>query len=195
MIRLVISALLMLVLALPAFAEDSDFVSWWKQVATPEQFKQGENRYYHKLLKLKFTGLEEYRGPVGKPTTISKGIENVFVLFSDKRSTILLAAPKDITKGMEVGSEAFYAAYSKCSGDKAWLVLLPENRWTEVEVNPYCSESYGPDEIDILLYWAAGHERPFVEFVTNGPACIPGYLYGFEKKTRRYRLLAEQCGG
>lgn len=195
MTKSVVAAMLLFVFVLPVFAEDGDFLSWWEQVATPEQFKQGENSYYRKLLKLKFTGLAEYRGPVSKPTTVGKTIEKVFVLYSDKRSSILLATPKNILKGMDEGSGAFYAAYGKCSRDKAWIVLLPENRWTEVEVNPYCAESYAPEEIDILLYWSSGHERPFVEFVTNGPACIPGYLYGFEKKTQRYRLLAEKCGG
>ena len=64
-----------------------------------------------------------------------------------------------------------------------------------VDLNPWCSEIYGLDEVDIRLFWLSADEVPLVEIVTNGPACVPAVLYRFSERTGAYEKAAENCGG
>jgi hypothetical protein len=98
-------------------------------------------------------------------------------------------------QGKLVLNEDFRQTMKKCSGDRAWLVALPENTWTETDLNPYCTMNYDEGQIQIDLYWMRFSTRPFIDIVTNGPGCVPHQLYGWDRASRRYILLSLKCTG
>ncbi len=161
---------LVLFLAQSAPAGEKEFIAWWKN-----------------------SNVQDKRRAVRKPLAITKGVEAVLHLHAQKNMTILLMTPVNIMKNITTVDDRYYEAMQKCSGDRSWIVLAPENVWSEVDLNPYCAESYGEDEISFVLYWVDSGGKPFIDIVTNGPACASHKLYGWDRKGGKYVLKADKC--
>ena len=182
-----------------AFGDEKEFESWWTQAETlrppsPEQLKEGA-RYYQKMIKLKFTDLKKYSAPIRKPKALKNPMGEVFLLFEERESVVLLITPENIVKGAKVGDKNADLIMSKCNSDKSLIATLPENSWSEIDLSPYCLEFYGFNrkDIDIQLYWVGYFQKPLIEIITNGPACVPHDLYGWDVKMKRYRKIAQKC--
>ena len=80
-----------------------------------------------------------------------------------------------------------------CDGAVSLLGAEPFAAWGEVSLNPYCDETYGPDEVDLALYWLPGAEWPLIDVTINGPACVPSDLLRHDPAAGRYVLAREAC--
>ena len=73
--------------------------------------------------------------------------------------------------------------------------LLPGGAWTSIDCQPFSNDVYGPDEVSFRLFWIAGQTVPLLEIMTNGPACVPAYLYAFDSRLHQFVLKGKACGG
>lgn len=148
-----------------------DFVDWWKR------------KWFHGrplgIIRV------DYHLNLLKPDKIEDRYK-IFTLPGDNEISIVLEIPFPKPEQTDTGSCT--SNKSKLKGSKSEAGLL-------IDLNPYCNESYGPDEVNIALYWTSIKEKPIVEIGTNGPACVPVMLYVYNKNNRKYELAAEQCGG
>lgn len=119
-----------------------------------------------------------------KPST-AKGYAT-YTLYKDTRNEILLDVP---LAAMEDRNPA------PCMNNRSQLRVAGKGKGIAVDVNPWCNEVYGIDEVDIRLFWLSANEAPLVEIVTNGPACVPAVLYRLNDRTGSYEKAAENCGG
>lgn len=71
--------------------------------------------------------------------------------------------------------------------------VAPGGEWIELDLNPHCSDTLTPDEVDFILYWLPDEDWPHVELTTNGPACIPSSLYRFNPEAKKYVRVREAC--
>ena len=109
-----------------------------------------------------------------------------YILPGDKNISVILQVP--ISK---LGENPPYECYS----NESILKSSENNSGLMIDLNPYCSETYGPDEVNITLYWISLKDKPIIEIDTNGPACVPAMLYIFNETKKSYELAAEKCGG
>lgn len=143
-----------------------------------------------------FNSLTEYRERLTPPDGLGENlIGKAFIITARPERTILLVAPKNVMEDKFFLNEDFRQALKKCSGDKSWLVVLPENTWTETDLNPYCTMSYDEGQIRIELYWTQLSTKPFIDIVTSALSCIPHQLYGWDRASRGYGLLSRKCTG
>lgn len=186
---------LSLLLSSPLQARELPFVRWWN--SSDEQIQVYDERHpYRKKIGMDFDSLSEYPGKVAPPEGIGESrIGRALVLLSKPKKKILLVTPKNIMGDKIFLNEEFRQTMKKCTGDRAWLVVLPENSWTETDLNPYCTMSYDEGQIRIDLYWMRLSTTPFVDIVTNGLHCIPHQLYGWDRAFREYVLLSQKCTG
>lgn len=184
-----------LFLSQSAFAGEKEFIAWWKNDGLQEKAADG-SKYFRKKIELNFNALEEEKiRTIKKPVAVKKDIERVLLLYKQKNLTLLLITPPNIMKNETTIDEQYYETMRKCADDRSWIVAVPGNAWSEVDLNPYCKDSYGEDEIGIILYWVGGANRPLIEIVTNGPACVPHQLYGWDRKANKYILKEIKCTG
>jgi len=114
-----------------------------------------------------------------------RGGHEIYILPGDKEESIILEVPT-VNPNEE---------YTQCWQKKSILRASTNNPGLSIDLNPYCSEAYGVDEVDLSLYWISLKEKPIIEIVTNGPACVPATLYVYNKTKKSYERAAEKCGG
>jgi hypothetical protein len=148
-----------------------DFVDWWKSKWTHGR-PLGIIRVDYKLNLL-------------KPVKEEDGYK-IYTLPDDGDISIILEVP--LPKPGQTDTDS-------CNSNKSKLKVSKGDTGLLIDLNPYCDESYGPDEVDIALYWISIKQKPIVEIGTNGPACVPVMLYIYNKEKGKYELAAEQCGG
>ncbi len=182
------------VLAGPVFAGEKQFIEWWKNY-DEQILVSGFEQNYRKKIELRFDSLNAYKGRIYPPRTVGNEVETGLVLYSQRNYTILLVTPKNIMKNMAALNEDYKQTMMKCADDKSWIVTLPENEWSEINLNPYCTMDYGEDAIRVDLYWTRSSTRPLIDIVTNTLTCIPHDLYGWDRKTSHYMLKSSKCTG
>jgi len=144
--------------------------------------------------ELSFNALQEQKKRrFKKPAAITKEIESVLVLQSQKDLRLLLVTPQNILKDITTIDDQYYETMKKCAGDRSWIVASPKNVWSEIDLNPYCTAAYGEDDIAFTLYWVEKAVQPMIEIATKGTDCTPRKLYGWDKKANKYSLIAEKC--
>lgn len=184
-----------LFMALPVSGAEERFIRLWsnhdEQIMVDDYYEGG----YRKKTVFDFPSLPEYGGGLEKPPFVKSQIEAVFLLYSRKSLTILLVTPGNSMKNVTALNDEFRRAITQCRDDKSWIVTLPANRWTEIDLNPYCSMMYEERQIRIILYRTVSSFRPLIEIVTGGLACEPHYLYGWDRKSRGYELKSAKCTG
>lgn len=80
-----------------------------------------------------------------------------------------------------------------CARHRTWIGIVPDGRWASLELVPYCSETYGPEEVDLGLLWLGDEAWPHVEVTWNAPACVPSALYRYDPASRQYGLARRTC--
>jgi hypothetical protein len=145
-------------------------------------------------MEVPFAALRSYPGTLSAPPETGP-IESVLVISAQQDRAILLVTPKNTMGSMAYLGEEFKQALKRCTADRSWLVTLPENVWTPIELNPYCSMDYDESGILIDLYWTRFSSRPFIDISTNGFSCIAHRLYGWDARAGAYRLKADKCTG
>lgn len=186
---------LVLVLIGTAHASEKTFINSWKNFDEQLTAYDESGLPFRKKMEVNFRSLREYEGRLEKPGSIGKEPEAALVLYSQQNMTILLVTPENIMKEMDTLNEEYVRTMKRCIHDKSWIVVLPENEWTEIELNPYCTMDYDQDQITIVLYWSRGSSRPLIDVVTSSLSCIPHYLYAWERTSRKYVLKSKKCTG
>ena len=90
-------------------------------------------------------------------------------------------------------SDKFYENYEKCVRNRGYIKY--ENIYTKIPINPLCSETSTLDDLEITLHDLNKGNFPFISITTNGPACIPSWLYKYNKKNNNFKIVAKKCGG
>lgn len=188
-----------LVLSGTVHAAEKQFINSWKNHDEQIMSYDESGLHFRRKIEVDFVSLREYEGritkPESKPESIEKEIGAALVLYAQENMTILLVTPENIMKGMNTLNEEYVRTMKKCRDDKSWIVVLPQNEWTEIELNPYCRMDYDQDQITINLYWPDASARPLIDIVTNGLSCVPHHLYGWDRKSRKYVLKSRKCTG
>lgn len=188
---LLIAALLA---ALPAFAEEQ-FVKRWSNYDEHIMIDGYFERYYRQRKEIDFTSLRKYEGGIAQPPSVAGRIEAAFLLYSRKSMTVLLVTPENTMEHAGMLDDEYRRTMAECREDRSWIVVLPANTWTEIELNPYCTMMYGEDQIRIILYQSVASFRPLIEIVTSGLTCEPHYLYEWDRRSRGYELRSRKCTG
>jgi hypothetical protein len=145
-------------------------------------------------MKVPFTALRSYPGNLSAPPGTGP-VETVLVVSAQQDRVILLVTPKNTMASLEYLGEEFKQALKRCATDRSWIVALPENSWTPIELNPYCTMDYDESGILVDLYWTRFSSRPLIDISTNGFRCISHALYGWDARAGAYRLKADKCSG
>ena len=90
-------------------------------------------------------------------------------------------------------SEKFYENYEKCVRNRGYIKY--KNIYTKIPINPLCSETSTLDDLEITLHYLNKGEFPYMSITTNGPACVPSWLYKYNEKSNKFKLEAKKCGG
>jgi hypothetical protein len=99
---------------------------------------------------------------------------------------LLVWLPTDSTGLLDSGADS-------CSNNRAWLAVEPLLQWIQLPLNPHCDETVSMDEVDFALYWLPGEPYPHLELVTNGPACVPSWLFRYASQRQRFELARTAC--
>ncbi|OGW41679.1 MAG: hypothetical protein A2010_09710 [Nitrospirae bacterium GWD2_57_9] len=193
-ISLLILILLAIVLSSPVHAREAPFVRWWNSYDEQIQVYDGRHPYRSRT-EMDFNSLPEYEGTILPPEAIGDRTGRALVLLARPERTILLVTPRNIMQDMQVLNEEYRQTMKKCAEDRSWIVVLPENRWTETNLNPYCTMAYDEGQIRIDLYWTRPAARPFIDIVTSGLTCIPHQLYEWDRTSGQYLLRSAKCTG
>lgn len=138
--------------------------------------------------------LPRARSPVEAPPDYPVDAFETYVLSDQDGVTLYLLVPTDRGGADREPSDA-------CDENRTLLLAAGSDAGAELQANPHCwwwveMGGAGLEDLDFHLYWLRGESYPLVELVTDGPACIPVYLYRFDADDRRYRLVAggPTCG-
>jgi uncharacterized protein (TIGR02145 family) len=84
---------------------------------------------------------------------------------------------------------------TNCYDNKSYLNYKSksQNQFIEIDLNPYCSESYAANEIVIALFRTSLVTNPILAIESNNPVCGPVDIYIFSNKTNRYEYVKELC--
>lgn len=126
-----------------------------------------------------------YKLSLMQPDRTTKG-SNIYLIPDNGISSITLQIPNEQPSGDYPWS---------CIQNKSKIGLKDDIKLTDIYLNPSCSESYGPDEVEIQLFWLNVFDPPLIEIVSNGPACIPVHLFAYDKFSESYKLAAKMCDG
>jgi hypothetical protein len=176
-------------------AGDKQFITWWESFDETMQVRGDYQPAVRRMKTLSFDSLKEYQGPAEISSGIGKDIEKALVLYSTPNMILLLVTPKNIMGNKTMLNEEFRQTMVNCAGDRSWIVMLPENAWTEIDLNPYCTMDYGEENIRIDLLWPRFSSRPFVDIITGGLLCTPHQLLGWDTVNRTYRPVSRKCTG
>ncbi len=176
-------------------AEEKQFIDSWKKYDEQIMSYDDARLHYRRKMELSFGFLREYEGRISRPGAIEGEIGTAFVLYSQKNATILLVTPKNIMKNVKTFNEEYKQTMRTCAEDKSWIVVLPQNEWSTIDLNPYCTMDYDEQQITIDLYWADSSSRPFIDVVTSSLSCVPHHLYGWDRSMHKYALKSRKCTG
>lgn len=156
------------------FSEQStpdDVVAWWKS----------------SWLKSKTIGLQKksYRLIDLKASSKNKKFE-----------TYIFETPNKVRVAIEIPTQKpdFESYNYECDKNRSKLSIVKYGKSSEINLNPYCSETYDKNEVDIVLYFQLKTKYPLIEITTNAPACVPSTLYKFDTNKKMYVPVARQCG-
>jgi hypothetical protein len=175
-------------------ASDHPFVERWSRFDEFLQLGEQGLPGYRKKMEAPFTALRSYPGPISVPPGAGP-VDTVLVLSTQQDRSLLLATPKNTLGSSAYLGEDFKQELMRCSGDRSWIVALPENTWTPIELSPYCSMDYDEEGILVEMYWTRFSSRPLVDISTNGFKCVSHNLYGWDVTAGAYRLKANKCTG
>lgn len=174
---------------------DREFFDWWNK---HDEHLQSEGDYvYHYVTRVEipFTALSEYQGTVQPPEGIGQAPDRLFLVYSDDQGTVLLGTPGKPSDNGAVLDEGYAKKQRQCRGEHSWLVQLPENTWTPVDLNPYCGVIYGEEHVALDFYWTDTSNRPHIDIVTSSLACTPHQLFSWKEKPGQYALKSVKCTG
>jgi hypothetical protein len=163
------------------FTKDSsaaDVVRWW-------EFFRG--RAYGLFGK-------EYRLDRMEPLKVREGF-HTYTLHDMKANgksiRVLLDVPTEAW-----GENAFQGGeMPSCFKNNSILRAGGDMKGVAADLNPHCSDGYAISEVNIAVFWISPEKYPLIEIVTNGPACVPAYLYSYDRAKGRYVLAKEDCSG
>lgn len=178
---IIIGTLASLFFAVSSIAADpSDFMEWWEHTAYTEAHARPPRGVRH--VRVLFEELIPATSALSAlPSKFNAKAWVSLVLTTPPDISITLLVPIDKPKD--------FAPDASCLREKSWLRAGTSDAWTAVELNPYCNSAYGPDEVDLNLYWLKGEEYPCIEIVTNHPAYVPIYLFQFDHKMKSYKQI------
>ncbi len=155
--------------------DTSSFFKWWETTAytaADDQSPSGVIARHVTLLQLK-----EFIYPSNSADRIGgTGNFKFFRLWSDSALTIVLAVGRDSTTNFSL------------------IRSYPGGQWSQIDLRPYTSDCYGPDEVDFTLFWLPQEDYPYIEVVTNGPACVPVDLLKFDPQLQTFQVVRHLCG-
>ena len=187
-------ATLAIVLCLPncvsgqtdATARLAGFLDWWESnlwIRARAPLPEGITSERHSL-----QSLPPYDGAVDLVDFVVEADSvQLLALTSTASRTWILVVP---WAEPETGEE-----WERCLRWKSLLVPSDGGRPVIIDLNPWCNEVYGPNEVDFAVYRVVGLRDPWVEMVTNGPACVPAFLYGYSAGATGFEKIGESCGG
>lgn len=78
-----------------------------------------------------------------------------------------------------------------CEKHQSFLKFETEStkKSIKIKLNPYCSQSYCIDEIDVVLFKTDYIIYPVVVIVSNDPAYVPADIYFYSEKDNSYKYL------
>jgi hypothetical protein len=193
--RLTSMIIIGLILTSPLLAGEQKFTTWWKNYDEQVMVDRNSARHYVKKKELRFETLPEYHDSPSAPAAVEGKAGRALVLHQSRNLTLLLVLPHDTMNNVTYLNDEYRQAIARCSSDRSWIVVLPENAWTEIDLNPYCTMDYGEDQITIDLYWHRSSRMPFIDVVTRRLTCIPHELYGWDRRARAYELKERKCTG
>jgi hypothetical protein len=167
------------------------FYAWWTRLASADVGPGSDTGRVALLSGVGRTALPltALRAPLylrtPRPPGARGGHWRVGVLHERGGETLVVWIPTD--------SAGFPEGNQRCAEHRTWLGVVPGRQWAAIELTPYCSETYGPAEVDFALFWVGGEWWPHVEVTWNGPACIPAALYRYDRAARRYILARQAC--
>lgn len=170
------------------------FIERWRAYDEVVQAQATGPAGFRKKIEIPFDTLRKYDGQIVPPPHAGN-IGQVLVVSSLKDRSLLLVTPKNTLGAIEYLGEEFRREMAKCEGDRSWLVALPENTWTPIDLNPYCRMAYDESGIVIDVYSIRSSPRPMIDISTNGFKCVSHRLYGWDGRSAGYRLRAEKCTG
>ncbi len=171
---------------------EEQFTERWKTFDETLQEQVLGPAGFRRRIELPFSSLRPFKGRLSMPA--DKGaMAEVLVLSEHEGRAVLLVTPGNSLAGPGMLSEEFRQFLEKCSGDHSWLVSLPENNWTAIDLNPYCTMAYDENGIVIDLYWTKSSSRPLIDISTNGFQCVAHRLYSWDGHV--YRQVADKCTG
>ncbi len=132
-------------------------------------------------------GLFEYRFPlINRVPDRKSRIGDVYIMPCKIPNFILLEIPTSKPDG-ETGD------MSKCINNISMLKLSGQKEFLELNLNPYCNDSYEMLDVEFRFYWLTADSKPMVEIIVNGPACISVELYVFNTEKGKYKLAGRKC--
>ena len=165
-------------------SDRSSFLAWWDSTVWSRAHltvPDGVERQDHV-----YASLPAYSRPIDlAPIDVRGDSLEVRVLHQAATTTWLLVVPWSALDTIDDLETCVY---------RSWLVNTAGGRPLEIEFSPYCAQTYGPDETFALYRLRAGG-LPWVEFSTNGPACVPLFLIRFDEVEERFVLERDECGG
>jgi hypothetical protein len=178
----------------PIGATSSDtaaFYSWWVEYASVDIGPGGDTILFALPPGVRVTRLPLHSGYAGEAV---RRVRPPLAAGPDWSTSVLHRwGSEALVAWVPTDSIGFYSSSPNCTRHATWLGVIPRGEWARLELVPYCSEAYGPDEVTLSLFHLGDDPLPHVEVSWNGPACIPSELYRYDAKTARYVLARSAC--
>ena len=155
--------------------DSSSFYDWWQTTAYERSHNVAPKGIRDK--QIHFSTIEQLQHwQDSLPQVCVNHIFKRFIIFKYTNYSITLAVPTDSSHTI------------------SWLKVLPFDNWISLDVYPFTSDCYRPNEVTFRLFWLPNELYPYIEIVTNGPACVPMDLFRFDSVEMIYKHVRHLCG-
>lgn len=177
-----IALMLLLAMTVPVMAAEANFIETWKQFEVyGDSAETGRSDFSSIVIHFNRQARQERHAIAGE----TRKAYLVYNLAFIDNAWIIFYLP--------YASERFYEEDLGCRQNHSYLAY--KGVFSAIPINPLCSESDSIDDLDVTFYFSGNRPLPYLAVTTNGPACVPSWLYRLDAKAHRFDLLAEACGG
>ena len=154
--------------------DTSAFYNWWETTAYQQMHDAAPKGVRDKYIPFaKIETLQPKKNSL--PRQCDGHTFKSFCIYKSSNYSIILAVPLD----------------SGCT--ISWLRVSTYSTWVPIDLYPFTSDCYGTEDVDCRLFWIPDEKMPYIEVITNGPACIPMDLYRFDPKEKIYTHVRHLC--
>jgi hypothetical protein len=128
-------------------SDTAAFYSWWVENSSVDLGPGGDTVLLTLPPGVRLTQLPLHSGYASEAV---RRFRPPLAVGSDWSTSVLHQWDSDaLVVWVPTDSTGQYSSSPTCTRHATWLGIIPRDEWTRLDLVPYCSETYGPDEVNL----------------------------------------------